>query len=281
MAKRKKAQPWDAVFGRILSINFPEVIYPPKPTATGLDAAEEELSFKFPASYRAFAEVFGLGGVLEMLDVLPLPHRQNQSEEHWWLSVTGATGYFQSLDRSSNSPAPAGLFEEAVVFTVDGSYHTFVFHPQEITDRRLNECRIYDIGREGDVVAIAASFDGWLRWVDQHHRHPEEEDEQPEFPPVYKPNSVEPNPMWYVRDFLVHKQRPAAPDVALWLASNNHTARDLALAIRDRGQTDTFPILADALQEAGCDNADLLDSCRTGDPDIDGVWVLRVLLGES
>src|SRR5688572_8198397 len=32
--------------------------------------------------------------------------------------------------------------------------------------------------------------------------------------------------------------------------------------------------------EAGCSNADLLDSCRTGDPDIDGKWVLQVLLGK-
>ena len=67
----------------------------------------------------------------------------------------------------------------------------------------------------------------------------------------------------------------------LWLASNNNTARDLALSIRDHGQTGAFPILADALQEAGCTNADMLDSCRTGDPDIDGVWVLRVLLGDA
>ena len=38
---------------------------------------------------------------------------------------------------------------------------------------------------------------------------------------------------------------------------------------------------ARALQEAGCANADLLDSCRSGDPDIDGVWVLQVLLGDE
>ncbi|WP_162271911.1 hypothetical protein [Gemmata sp. SH-PL17] len=44
---------------------------------------------------------------------------------------------------------------------------------------------------------------------------------------------------------------------------------------------EAFPILADALQEAGCTNADLLDSCRTGDPDIDGAWVLQVLLGKG
>jgi hypothetical protein len=69
--------------------------------------------------------------------------------------------------------------------------------------------------------------------------------------------------------------------VKLWLAFNNNTARDLALSIRDKGRTDAFPILADALEEAGCANTDLLDSCRIGDPDIDGVWVLRMLLGEA
>jgi hypothetical protein len=78
----------------------------------------------------------------------------------------------------------------------------------------------------------------------------------------------------------VRKKSPNR-DVDLWLAFNNNTARDLALAIRDHGRTDAFPILADALQEAGCTNADLLDSCRTGDPDIDGKWVLQVLLGKE
>jgi hypothetical protein len=57
-------------------------------------------------------------------------------------------------------------------------------------------------------------------------------------------------------------------------------SHDLALSIRDHGRTDASPILADALQEAGCSNADLLDSCRTGDPDIDGAWVLQALLGK-
>ena len=80
---------------------------------------------------------------------------------------------------------------------------------------------------------------------------------------------------------MVEKRRPTKKNVNLWLAWNNHTARDLALSIRDHGRTDAFPILADALQEAGCTNTDLLDSCRSGDPDIDGAWALRVLLGES
>jgi hypothetical protein len=77
------------------------------------------------------------------------------------------------------------------------------------------------------------------------------------------------------------KKVPKKPDVKLWLAFNNHTVRDLVRSIRDHEHTDAFPILADALQEAGCTNADLLVSCRTGDPDIDGKWVFQVLLGEE
>ena len=66
MAKRKKAQPWDAVFDRIRCVWYPGKAYQPKTTAAELDAVETELGFKFPLSYRAFAERFGLGGELEV-----------------------------------------------------------------------------------------------------------------------------------------------------------------------------------------------------------------------
>jgi hypothetical protein len=84
----------------------------------------------------------------------------------------------------------------------------------------------------------------------------------------------------YERHWLRDRQPADAGSVSLWLAANNSTARDLALSIRDEGRANAFPILADALQDAGCAHPDLLDACRTGDPDIDGRWVLQVLLGD-
>src|SRR5262249_48186989 len=48
------------------------------------------------------------------------------------------------------------------------------------------------------------------------------------------------------------KNRPPKELVRQWLAWNNGTIRNLALSIRDGGQADLFPILADALEEAGC-----------------------------
>src|SRR5262249_2110194 len=77
------------------------------------------------------------------------------------------------------------------------------------------------------------------------------------------------------------KNRPPKELVRQWLAWNNGTIRNLALSIRDGGQADLFPILADALEEGGCTNGDMLSACRRGAHDAEGAWVLRVLLVEE
>ena len=40
-------------------------------------------------------------------------------------------------------------------------------------------------------------------------------------------------------------------------------------------------ILADALEDAGCDNADLLDHCRRPGEHVRGCWVVDALLGKG
>jgi hypothetical protein len=42
-----------------------------------------------------------------------------------------------------------------------------------------------------------------------------------------------------------------------------------------------MPILADALQDTGCDNADVLDHCRGDGPHVRGCWVVDLVLGKS
>jgi hypothetical protein len=81
--------------------------------------------------------------------------------------------------------------------------------------------------------------------------------------------------------FLRMKERPKRKDVTRWLAFNHSTVHDIARSIRRSVRVGAFPVLADALEEAGCNNPDMLYSCRCGDPEIDGVWVLNVLLGEK
>jgi hypothetical protein len=44
----------------------------------------------------------------------------------------------------------------------------------------------------------------------------------------------------------------------------------------------TMPILADALQDAGCDNDDILSHCRdTDQAHVRGCWVVNLVLGKE
>jgi hypothetical protein len=62
-----------------------------------------------------------------------------------------------------------------------------------------------------------------------------------------------------------------------WLTSSVHT---LAQTIYDHHLFDRFPILADALEEAGCSNNHILDHCRLQYEHGRGCWVLDSILGK-
>ena len=53
----------------------------------------------------------------------------------------------------------------------------------------------------------------------------------------------------------------------------------LARAVYDAGDFSRLPILADALEEAGCADADILGHLRGPGPHVRGCWVLDLLLG--
>ncbi len=44
---------------------------------------------------------------------------------------------------------------------------------------------------------------------------------------------------------------------------------------------DRMPILADALQDAGCDNLNILNHCRQPGEHVRGCWVVDLLTGRS
>ncbi len=70
--------------------------------------------------------------------------------------------------------------------------------------------------------------------------------------------------------------RPVVFDPA-WLTS---TARGIAHGIYDERAFDRLPILADALQDAGCENDDILSHCRGEGPHVRGCWVVDGVLGK-
>ncbi len=59
------------------------------------------------------------------------------------------------------------------------------------------------------------------------------------------------------------------------------TAVQLARQMYEGGEFGAMPILADALQDAGCDNDDMLNHCRGPGPHVRGCWVIDLVLGKE
>ncbi|OAI47668.1 hypothetical protein AYO44_09220 [Planctomycetaceae bacterium SCGC AG-212-F19] len=55
----------------------------------------------------------------------------------------------------------------------------------------------------------------------------------------------------------------------------------LAQAIYDDSAFDRLPILADAMEDAGCMDADVLDHCRGAGEHVRGCWVVDLVLGKE
>ncbi|AWM42429.1 hypothetical protein C1280_28505 [Gemmata obscuriglobus] len=73
-----------------------------------------------------------------------------------------------------------------------------------------------------------------------------------------------------------------APPSPLDAAYRTDTVLALAAQMYESRDFSAMPILADALQDAGCDNADVLDHCR--DPEgahARGCWVVDLVLGKE
>jgi hypothetical protein len=82
----------------------------------------------------------------------------------------------------------------------------------------------------------------------------------------------------YIRELFRNPFRPVSfspewrTDTAVLLARQMYEARDFS----------AMPILADALQDAGCDNADILSHCRdTSLAHVRGCWVIDLVLNKA
>jgi hypothetical protein len=80
-----------------------------------------------------------------------------------------------------------------------------------------------------------------------------------------------------VRDIFGNPFRPVTVDSA-WLSP---TVVSLATRIYDDRAFDRLPILADALEDAGCTNADILNHCRQPGEHVRGCWAVDLVLGKE
>jgi hypothetical protein len=79
------------------------------------------------------------------------------------------------------------------------------------------------------------------------------------------------------RDIFGNPFRAVSLDTS-WLTS---TVVSLATAIYAERDFDRLPILGDALEDAGCTNADILNHCRQPGGHARGCWALDLILGKG
>jgi hypothetical protein len=87
---------------------------------------------------------------------------------------------------------------------------------------------------------------------------------------------------WNAKSDLIHCSfgnpfRPLTVDPS-WLTS---TVLAFASQMYESRDFSPMPILADALQDAGCDNDDVLNHCRQPGEHVKGCWVVDLLLGKK
>ena len=66
-----------------------------------------------------------------------------------------------------------------------------------------------------------------------------------------------------------------------WLGWNGGMIHQIAEVIYNERRMEDLPILADALEDAGCTDAALLDHLRSPGPHVRGCWALDLLLGKK
>lgn len=86
--------------------------------------------------------------------------------------------------------------------------------------------------------------------------------------------------VWLLRDIVGNPFHVphANPD---WLSLQRSTVSKLAGAIYEDRTFDRLPLLADALEDAGCTDPDILAHCRGPGPHVRGCWVIDLLTGRQ
>lgn len=118
-------------------------------------------------------------------------------------------------------------------------------------------CRVADASRQPEIGSVIADAVSNLRFIDPISETVAQGD--------------------LLRDIFGNPFDPVTVDPR-WQSA---AAVSLAVGIYEQCAFDRLPILADALEEAGCDDADILNHCRSPSPHVKGCWVVDLVLGKE
>jgi hypothetical protein len=83
-----------------------------------------------------------------------------------------------------------------------------------------------------------------------------------------------------LRDLFGNPFRPVILDPT-WLCWNDGATVKIAQSLYDGRRFTELPILADALEDAGCTDRAVIEHCRAGGGHVRGCWVVDLLLGKK
>jgi hypothetical protein len=113
------------------------------------------------------------------------------------------------------------------------------------------------------------AIDEYVAWAQIGHREADEARSAP--------NRAKQTLANLVRELVGNPSHP----VSFSLEWRTDTAVTLARQMYQSGDFSAMPILADALQDAGCNSAEILDHCRGPGPHVRGCWVVDLVLGKG
>jgi hypothetical protein len=268
MAKRRES--WARLYDGIRVVRRPDSVCMPPVADAELDELESQLGSRLPQSYREFMKRFGSGELQGWVRIYPIVTKGKRTRSTVADTTTAIRAFFQKHKESLPNHR---WLSSIVYFASSGGGDQYVWDPAAVTGTRPPECQFYYLPRhqEDNPVEAGSSFWRFVEWVHADVLSWQDPQRLEEDGPG----------LYFCPTYLRSKKNPLKREVKLWLAWKDGTVLKLAKSIREQRSADAFPVLADALEEAGCTNPDLLTSCRCSTPEIDGTWVLQVLLGKE
>jgi hypothetical protein len=248
------ADSWDAFFS---SFRVEGRITYPAYAERELDRFEGELGFRLPHSYREFCRTFGPGEIgypFHCNVAVPGPSEWHSYSEISFLGSELGTAYASDL-RNAGISRP-------VLFGSDLSSYAYLWNAERVSSSVEYEFPVYVVRRLGDVTRLADTFFDFLSNTLLVDGVPGDDMTIPrerQFVPVACPFPS------------VHFPTEWRTSTVNSIASQMDSTRNFA----------AMPILADALQDAGCDNDDILNHCRGPGPHVRGCWVVDLILGKK
>ena len=200
-------------------------------------------------------QLIGLADNRTLWKWLPRSHRE------WIVAAEDA------VDASgAQPPIPVGLDEEWLLG------RALPPHVEAYIQNRVELRRQGDAGAMESIHWIVASLIMQHEYLEQWHKdHPEVESSPTGAEVFLREQSI-----WQahiVRDIVGNPFRTIEFD-SRWRTDD---VRQIAQRIHEECDYGTTPILADALQEAGCESVDILDHCRGAVPHTRGCWVIEAI----